>query len=207
MKHRLLDWLLILALLSGGILACKTGWERSRLEARHALLARMTGDLPVTDPSKVYFQAIDTGEKLHFAWRVYLPPNYRHILSCRAAGSSSLSTSTSSGPSELIARVRFREDEQGQPDVYEHFGGSSGRMGLGDQALAELLHGRWDWLRVEQLGAPELAVLAPGDTAVLLRLTLPDDLEAEARKKLARSMQQSLPVLFEIVLGPKALNP
>jgi hypothetical protein len=206
-KHRLLDWLLILALLVGGILAGKTGWERSRLEARHARLARMTGDLPVTDPSKLYFQAIDTGEPLHFAWRVHLPPKYNQVLSCRAGGSSSSSTSSSSGSTELIARVRLREDEQGLLQVYDHFGGGSSRMGIGDKALAELLRGRWDRVRVEQIGAPELAVVGPDQTVVLLRLTLPDDLEAEARKKLDRSMQQSLPVLFELVLGPKASNP
>jgi hypothetical protein len=207
MKHRLLDGLLILALLSGGILAGKTGLERSRLEARHARLARMTGDLPVTDPSKLYFQAIDTGEPLHFAWRVYLPPKYNQVLSCRSDGSSSSSTSSSSAATELIARVRLREDEQGQLQVYTHFGGGSSRMGVGDKALAERLRGRWGRVRVEQLGAPELAVLGPDQTTVLLRLTLPDDLEAEAREKLDRSMQRSVPVLYELVLGPKASNP
>jgi hypothetical protein len=208
MKHRLLDWLLILALLVGGILAGKTGWERSRLEAKHARLARMTGALPVTDPSKMYFQGIDTGEPLHFAWRVYLPPNYNQVISCRTStGSSSSTSSSSSGPTELIARVRFREDEQGLLQVYDHFGGGSSRMGIGDKALTELLRGRWDRVRVEQLGAPQLAVLGPDQTAVLLRLTLSADLEAEARKRPDGSLQQMLPVLFELVLGPKASKP
>jgi hypothetical protein len=206
-KHRLLDGLLILALLSGGILAGKTGLERSRLEARHARLARMTGDLLVTDRSKLYFRAIDTGERLHFAWRVYLPPKYNQVLSCRSDGSSSSSTSLRSGSTEIIARVRLREDEQGQLHVYSHFAGGSSRMGVGDKALADLLRGRWDRVRVEQVGAPELAVFGPDQTIVLLRLTLPDDLEAEARKKLGPSMQQRLPVLFELVLGPKAQQP
>jgi hypothetical protein len=205
MKHRLLDWLLILALIVGGILAWKTGRERSRLEERRARLARMTGDLPIADASKVHLRAIDTGERRHFAWRVYLPPNYKHRVSYRAGGSS---TSSSSGPSEFIARVRFREDEQGLIQVYTHFGGGSSRMGIGDKALAELLRGRWDRVRIEQIGAPEVAVFGPDQTAVLLRLTLHDDLEAEARKRLDGYVrEQFVPVLFEMVLGPETSGP
>ena len=205
MKPGLLDWLLILAILGGGTLAWRTGRERGRLEERYARLARMTGDLPIADPSRVYLKALDMGEQLHFAWRVYLPPKYRLILSYRAGGSS---TSSSSGTSEFIARVRFREDEQGLIQVYTHFGGSSSRMGIGDRALADLLRGRWDGLRVEQLGATEPAVLGPDQTAVVLRLTLPDDLHAEARKKLDRStFEPFVPVLYEVNLGPRASTP
>jgi len=77
---------------------------------------------------------------------------------------------------------------------------------LGDKALAELLRDHWDKIRVEQLGAPELAVLGPNQPATVLRLTLPDDLRAEAHKK-APYMRAQLPVLFELNLGTKASKP
>jgi hypothetical protein len=67
---------------------------------------------------------------------------------------------------------------------------------------------RWGRIRVEQLGAAGLATLGPNQPAVLLRLTLPDDVQAEARKKLSRSVQkQFVPLLFELHLGPTAPKP
>jgi hypothetical protein len=205
MKHRALDLFLLIVVAIGGALAWQTGRERSRLSGEHARLARITGDLPIADASQVHVQALDTGEPLHFAWRVYFPPNYRQTLRNSNGGEG---TSWSSSSTEFIARVVFRQDEQGLLQVYTHFSGGSSRSGLGDKALAELLRGRWDKIRVEQLGAPDLAALGPNQPAVLLRLTLPDDLQAEARKKLPPHTQKRfVPVLFELDLGPKASKP
>jgi hypothetical protein len=70
------------------------------------------------------------------------------------------------------------------------------------------VHDRWDKLHVERLGAPDLAVLEPNQPAILLRLTLPDDLQAEARQKLQPYAQMRyVPVLFELNLGPNASKP
>jgi hypothetical protein len=81
-------------------------------------------------------------------------------------------------------------------------------MGLGDKALAELLRDRWDKVRVEQLGAPELTILEADQPAVLLRLTLPEDLPREAKKSLSPyAQQQFVPVLFELDLGPRTSKP
>jgi hypothetical protein len=205
MKHRVLDLFLVLTIAAGGVLAWQTGRERSRLEAQHARLVRTTGDLPVGDASKVHVLALDAADKAHFAWRMYFPPKTQQVLRGRHGGSS---TSWSSGPSEFIARVRFREDDQGILNVYTHFGGSSSRMGIGDKALAGLLRGRWDRVRVEQLGALDLAVIKPDQPAVLLRLTLPDDLQREAAEKLpSYERSRFVPVLFELNLGPEASKP
>ncbi|MGP0069501.1 MAG: hypothetical protein ACLQGP_38625 [Isosphaeraceae bacterium] len=202
MKHRLFDGFLIIVAVIGGVLAFQSGRERSRLTERHARLARTAGELPIADPFKVYMRALDTGEPLHFAWRVYCPPNYNNMLySSTGSGDSTWGSSRSS---EFIARVRFREDAEGVVDVYSHFGSGSTAENLGDKGLADLLRNRWDRVRVEQLGAPEVIVLEPDQSAVMLRLTLPDDMKAEAGKALSPNIQEKFfPVLFELDLGSR----
>jgi hypothetical protein len=202
MKHKAFDGFLLVVVLIGGVLAWQTAWERGRLLRHYERLVQLTGDLPITDASKVHVRALETGEPMHFAWRVYIPANSKQTTIKLAGGGLNFWLN---GSSEFIARVRFRPDQEGQMEVYEHFGGVSGRRTFGDQALAELLRDRWDRVRVEQLGAPELAVIEPGQPAIFLRLTLPDDLVREAQTKLSPSTQQQyVPVLFELKLDPKA---
>src|SRR4051794_9503403 len=117
---------MLVIILPGCFLAWQTGRERTRLEARYARMVRIAGDLPVADPSKVYIRAVDTGEPLHYAWRIYLPPNYTLIVRNRTGyGSSGSSTSWSLNSVEFLARVRLRKDEQGLMHVYTHFDGGS----------------------------------------------------------------------------------
>ncbi len=204
MKHRLLDLILLIAALIGGYFAWQTGQERSRLEGQYERLSRKTGDLRITDPLRVHVLALDTGDPLHFAWRVYLPANYQANLQ-RTGGSSS---SWSSDPQEFIARVRFLEDEQGVLNVYTSFKGGSSRASVGGPELAELLRGRWEEIQVEQLGAVEMAAIAPDQSARLLRLTLPETLEQEALEKLpARDLKRQVPVLFDWELSPGPFVP
>ncbi len=93
-------------------------------------------------------------------------------------------------------------------ELYEQFGGISTERSFGTEELVELLRGRWDKVKVEQLGAPEVAVIDPDQPAVLLRLTLAEDLVDEARKKLPPEAQQVyIPVLFDLNLGPPASKP
>jgi hypothetical protein len=199
MMRKVFDCLLVVIVLVGAIMAWQTGRERLRLTKWHARLARITGDLPIVDATKVHALALNTGDPLHFAWRVYLPPNYSYRLRSVAM----VSSPGSAKPAEFIARVRLRPGQDGDLDVYTHFGNASSRSSLGNNPLAELLHNRWDKIKVEQLGAPELAVINADQSAVLLKLTLPDDLQSEARKKLSSSQQkQFVPVLFELSLGP-----
>lgn len=203
-KHRALDLVLLLVALVGGFFALQNGRQLRQLRAEYERLSKITGDLPISDAAKVHVRALETGERLHFAWRVYLPPNYRVVV-WNSSGSSS---SWRSDSCQFIARVRFREDEQGRLQAYTRFSGSSSCMKLGDSKLAELLHDRWDKIQVEQLGAPGLAVLAPDQSAVLLRLTLPDELQQASREKLPPWMQGHLvPTLFELHLGPEATKP
>ncbi|HEV3121028.1 MAG TPA: hypothetical protein VGY53_03960, partial [Isosphaeraceae bacterium] len=182
MKRSAVDLLLIIVIVIGGAVAWQTGQERSRLEREHDRLVQKTGALPIGDASQAHFQAIPTGEPLHFAWRVFYPPNYKQVLKQSTGG---WGTSQSSSSSEFIARVRIRENEQGALEVYTRISGHCSRSSLGDSKLAELLRGRWDKIRVEQFGAAGRGTVKPDQSAVLLRLTLPDDLQAEARTKLS----------------------
>jgi hypothetical protein len=199
MKRTLLDWFLLLVVLVGSFLAWQTGRERSRLTERHSRLARLAGDLPIIDPTKLHALALQTGDPLHFAWRIYVPPNY----SPQLRGSGMAIALGSARASEFIARVRVRPDDKGDMQVYTHFGNTTSGTSLGMQAIVSVLENRWDKLKVEQLGAHALTVIKADQPAVLLRLTLPDDLHSEVRKKVSLNGQkQSLPVLFELNLGP-----
>jgi hypothetical protein len=204
MKSRLLDAVLLLVVLAGGIAAWQTGRERSRLSERYERLVRITGDLTVDDPTKVYIQALETGAPLEFAWRVHLPPNFNS--SVWSSGGTQ-TTGWARSASDSIARVRIREDENGLLEIHERFAQSSSRSSFGERALAEMLHGRWGAIRVQQLGAAGPAELKPGQPAVLLRLTLPDELADEARKTLdAHAQSRFVPILFELNLGPRPPN-
>lgn len=203
-KRWALDLILLLVTLSGGFLALQNGRQLRQLRAEYERLSTITGDLPISNASKVHVRALETGERLHFAWRVYLPANYRAVV-WDASGSSS---SWRRDSCQFIARVRLRENEQGMLQAYTRFSGGSSCMGLGDTMLAKLLHDHWDKIQVEQLGASGLAVIAPGQSAVLLRLTLPDELQQASREKLPPSMQDHfVPTLFELHLGPEATKP
>jgi hypothetical protein len=204
MKPRLLDAVLLLVVLAGAIAAWQTGRERSRLSERYERLVRITGDLPVDDPTKVYIQRLETGKPLDFAWRVHLPPNFNSAI---WSSTGIQSTGWARSASDFLARVRIREEENGLLQIYERFARSSSRSSFGDEALAQLLRGRWGAIRVEQLGAAGPAELKPGQAAVRLRLTLPDELAFEGHKTLdAHAQSQFVPVLFELNLGPKPPN-
>ena len=111
MVHKALNFAMIVAIVIGGVLAWRTGEERSRLTSAYRRLAQITGDFTIADPSKAYFLALDTGEPLHFAWQIYLPPNYSHVFKYNDGGEHSWMTA---GAVHTIVQVRIREDDQGR---------------------------------------------------------------------------------------------
>lgn len=203
--QRWLNRVLIVGILLGGLLAWQSGQERTRLQAEYRRLSAITGELAVDDPAKVSFRAIDTGEPLHFAWRVYVPPNYRQIITSSAGNASE---SWSANSQQFIARVRFRLDEQGDLRVYSRFSGGSSYATLGDRRLGELLKGGWNNIEAKQLGEGEVESLAVGQSAVLLRLKLPPEMQEAAKQNLPADMQEAfVPVLYELTLGPRPAKP
>jgi hypothetical protein len=199
------DVLLLIVIAVGGVYVWKTGQERSRLEARYHRLAAITGDLKITDPTRLYFQALETDDPMHFAWRGYLPPNYARTLSVDGF----VSSSSPRGPhDEFIGRVRFRANERGELEVYSHFAGHSSRGTIASGPFAKLLKDHWKELQVEQLGTNGLTVAAPDKTVTLLRIRLPDEFQAKAASSLPSPIPGRLvPVFYELKLGPDASKP
>ena len=201
MRHRVVDGVLLLVIVAGGALAGRAAFERSRLGAEYRRLADKTGEPPIRDASKVVVSALETGEPLHFAWRVHLPPNYRFSL---WHSDGSYSSGWQSSAVESIARVRFREDEQGCLHVYTRFSGGASRMQVDGPALADLLRDRWHEIEADQLGAGGPVVLDADQPTRLLRLTLSQRLQDDARTALPDgSRERHVPVLFDLHLGPK----
>ena len=134
MKHRALDLSLLLVVLLGGILACHTGRQRSRLRGEYERLARITGDLPsrmhprfMCGPWRPAKGCILPGAS------ICLPTTNRFLWNSVRQSSRRHGAAT---PCEFIARVRFRENEQGVLQVYSEF--------LGRQRLYAISEtGRW----------------------------------------------------------------
>ena len=181
MPIRLLNVVLLIAAVIGGVLAYRASTQRQHLLTERRRLEKMVGLLPVGDLSKVHVRALETGDELHFAWRVYLPAGFRVRWEC---GDGSNGGSFSSVPREFIARVRLREDERGRLLVFVKQAGGSSRFGLGDEQVADLLRGRWDEVQVEQLALDDVVVVDADEVATLLRLTPSGDLMREAEQKL-----------------------
>jgi hypothetical protein len=204
-KHKIHDLILLVVVVLGGIFVAITWRLQSGLQTEYDRLALLTGELPVQDSSKVHVKAIDTHNPLHFAWRIYLPPKYRLIVKDSCGGQSNSSRSDSC---DFVARVRFRENEQGLLSLYTSFQGTSGMMSIGDKALTELLRDNWERIEVEQLGKNDPVTLASNEPALLLQLTLPEDLKNEAQGKVSdRVKQRHVPVLFALELRPPNPNP
>ena len=204
MRGLLQVWL-VASILVGLVFAWRTGQKRTAARAEYDRLVRLTGDLPLTDPAKIHVLALETGEDLHFAWRIYLPPNCRFVVRHSSGG---MSTSSRSDAQQFIARVRVREDADGRLQCFTKFSGGSSQSGLGDDALADFLRGQWDKVQVRQLGAGKVVSFRPDEQALLLRLSVPDELLAQAATQLdGRRLEGKLPLLYEVRLGPRPSRP
>ena len=176
MLRKVVDVVMFAVVLVGGVFAWRSGTERKRLEGEVARLVRVAGDLTIVDPSKIHVQAIETGKPLHFAWRVYIPPNAQVWIRDNIGGLSSVS----GGPKEFIARVILRNPpEGGMLQGFREFDLSNSRLSMGSPELADFLRGHEPELRVEQLGVGKVAVIAKNEPAVLLRLAWPESMKAK----------------------------
>lgn len=203
MIRKAVEWLLIAAVLVGGVFAWLTGRERARLGAEYARLVKSAGDLTITDPDKIHILALDTGEPLHYAWRVYLPPKHKLRMDS-ASGGSRGSHVFSGGRGEFIARARLRvESGRGVVQVYRGIEYGSGTFSISNRKLTDLLAGHEREILAEQLGSGKVAVLDPDETSVLLRLRLPEGLEAKAQETFdPAELNQFVPELFYWDIGP-----
>jgi hypothetical protein len=180
MKRTILDLALFVIVVAGACLAWQTGRERSRLQTEYDRLVKAVGDMPVTDPSKVYVRAIDTCDPLQFDWRVYFPPN--HSYEVRLNRGSGMIMHAGGPAHEFLARVRYRTNAQGGLDCYTNFSGSAERTTIASRETARLLVRHWNDIPFERLGANRVAVLEPDRAATLFRMKLPPELGSKVAK-------------------------
>ena len=199
MLIRLLNGVPLIAAVIGGVLAYRAGTERQHLLAERTRLVKKVGSMAIGDRSKLHVRAIETGDELHFAWRVYVPAGFKVRWEYSNGG---YSVSHSSIASEFVARVRLREEERRRLYVFSNQASGS-RLALGDEQLADSLRDRWDEVRVEQLGSDDVTVIEADEVVTLLRLTLSDDLKREADQKLEKDFAQRFQTaLFDVRFGP-----
>jgi hypothetical protein len=198
--RNVLDLALLIVFVAGSGLAWQAGRERARLKAHFDRLVAAAGELPADDPTMVYLKALDTGDPLHFAWRVHVPANTNLEVRSKTGSGWSGGSWSSSAPEDFIARVRFREDEQGGVAVYTKLANSSSRSNLGSHELARMLREHARELKVAQVGRSDVAVLDPKATkpTVLLRVSLPDSLREKAP---AEVLTQFFPNVVELTVG------
>lgn len=204
MKIPWLDALLVLVILLGGVWLFRASLARQAAGAEVERLERVTGRIKIADPAKVYIRGIPSDDPLSFAWHVYIPKNYRIVVRDESGGSS---WGSSSEPTQFIARVKLRENDSGV-QVYRTTHGSSSLGGI-QHELAKFLRGRWHELKVEQFARDSLEELDPQTgEALLLRLSLPPELEREAREKIpAHRLPAMFPSVMKLHFGPPTGNP
>ena len=194
MRFPWLDTLLSLLIVAGACCVWQSGSERLRLQPEYERFKRLTGELIPQDPAKVYVRALPTDDPLEFAWRVYLPANYR-LQVHHESGSSS---GSSSDPVNTIARVRLKEID-GTWRVYKKVAYGSSLSSLPPK-VGKFLSEHPEQLQVEQLGRGTTAEFSTSDSFVLLQLTA----AAEGRSAGDSNQKDSSPPkpFIKLQIGP-----
>jgi hypothetical protein len=76
MSIKAINTTLLVITVIGTVFAYRAGNKHRQLLAEQAQLEAEFGQMPIADPSKVYVLALETGEELHFAWRVHFPAKF-----------------------------------------------------------------------------------------------------------------------------------
>jgi hypothetical protein len=200
--QRAIEVLLVIAILIGAAFLMWSVPARGELQERYDQLVVKTGRLEITDPTRVHIRAIPTGDPLHFAWRAYFPPNYPFAYSCSNGGGSSSRSESWEG----ILRVRMRNVD-GNLQLYYRFMGGSGLRSFGTGGLRQFLKEHPDLiqkLQIEQLAAKEPLNFAPDEAMTLVKISLSEEAQADARRELKDWEYRSLtPDLEWIRIGPR----
>ena len=179
----LIDLSLIVLTLIGGYLAVQSGRQRALLSSQVARIEKRIGSFPISDPRLVHIQAIETENRLEFAWRIYLPANYKmtRVLQLNSSGSSSGEISTAK-PFEMIARVFLRE-ENGLVECFSSFGFANSVSRIQWPIYADAIREKRNQLKIEQLGKNKLVTFEPDDEFTLLRIAIPIEMIEEMKSK------------------------
>lgn len=192
MITRCINLLLLLLAAVGFLYTFRARSELRKVRGEHDLLAAQFGTLDVEDPEKYYVVRIDTGDPMHFAWRIYRPDKLQLKTRASSIGGGSNSWSLSGPAGEEIFRIRFRIDERGMR-VFSKRQGSSSTFGLGDPQTDGFLKKHWEELDIEVMGDGEAEEAATDQVLKLLSIRVPESLAAQANQEIGRQVFQMPP--------------
>jgi hypothetical protein len=173
MFQRLVELVLCLGLVIGLCFLYQSATVRHQHSQEYQRLTRKAGSLTDCRRDKVTLQAVETGESLHFAWRIFVPHEYDYGYRSKVEVRGKVS---SSRDQDFVFRYRFYE-QRGKWYVYVMgYGGEDGHAyEVKSQELIEFLtnaQGR-DQLQVEQLGTAGTVEVDFGKTISLLKIRRP----------------------------------
>ena len=103
------------------------------------------------------------------------------------------------GPANFIAQARFRDGEGGESLVWLNFENFEVTGSFVSPRWRQLLAESWDGLEVDQLGGDGKEVVKPGESRTLLRILMPDNMQADAQQVLSpEAAKQAVSVLYEL---------
>ena len=206
MARKIIDLVLVAVVLAGGVLAVRAGRERAVLAAHHRRLVAAAGELAVEDPKLVYVKAIETGDPLHFAWRVHLPAAVSLNVRFTMHGNASTESWTPVAAKDFIARVQLRPTVEGRMEVYVELLNSRRAWTRAKSDLSDRLRHHANNLKIDQIGRPCAATIDPKakPPTVLLRVSLPAS--PEDRHAVNDKSSSSTPIV-ELMIGPPGSLP
>ena len=204
MRIRVFDVLLLIATIVGGLRVSESSKSLRQLRSEYNRVVALAGELEITDPALLHLVALESDDPWHFMWRVYVPANFTSHVKISVGGSGGTGSFSNSDPTEFIGRVRVSQNRNGQFVLYKNFGSGSTLMNFGTPEIMDFLNEHRRSLIVEQVGADGLETVSPDAAVTLLKISLPDELAAEASKRFPSAVQQGLlPTLLEVSLGAR----
>ena len=174
MASKLINLVLLLAAMVGVYFALDAGLATRDLRIRHQALAAEVGLLRITDPDKVHVLALKRDDPLDFAWQIYVPAKFgwNWKVNMGNGGSTSSSGSGDAEPYYQLVRAKFRQDADGQWQLWTKSRNSSGLMGLNRKDSRPFLQP--EKLQIERAGADKVLVLEHDQVCDLLHVAKAD---------------------------------
>lgn len=198
MKLRFVNILLLVATVVGAYQAIQSLRILQTVQAEQTRIIAKVGELDITDRKLMHVRALESDGPLQFAWRVYLPAGVSGVVTGNGGGGSSSHGFGDSSDSEFIARVGISQSKAGHIALYQKFGNGSGLHTFGTPEFLAFVIREQHRLQVVRLADKQTQRPAKGETITLLKISMPDDLAAEARQQFTGpTIQGLIPIIFE----------
>lgn len=202
---RIIDLVLIAAILVGIFQLFRLRQELHVLETEHSRLAALYGMLDVRDPSKFLVTRIETGDPFHFLWRCYYPAGLSvHERVAFGHGGSNTGSTSYRESSEDLHRCHVElKDDSLHFHVLDRGGG--GRSGFTNAATVDFIREHWSELEVEILASDGSVEVPPTEVLPFLIIRVPENLLPELRRRCGKRYADAYETrpFFEMVYGTK----